>query len=349
MTNIDFISILSQYKEQLYPVIKQYVDDITHLPKYCSIPQKYTDIIDFHHQMVSDYPSRKGKYLRPSLVFLTAQSMGGSVKSATLPAAAMQVSEEWILIHDDFEDNSLERRGQPALHRIFGSELAVNAGDSLQVVMWRIILDIGRPDISDEFYRLLVRTTLGQTIDIKWTQNNILDLTDEDVLLILESKTGYYTIAGPMRLGAITANANEQQLDLIYQFGKQLGYAFQITDDILDLTSDFSGLKKQQFNDIYEGKRTIMLAHLWRSASSTDRKSIYRIMQKTRSHKTAPDVATIIRLMEKYQSIQYARQLAISFATSAKKIFDTKMDFIKVEPYRSQIKLAIDFIINRDH
>lgn len=349
MSHLDFIPILAGYKEKLYPVIKRYLDNIIVLPPYCSVDPKYSDVVDFHYKMVSDYPQRKGKYLRPSLVMLTAQSMGASLEATLLTAAAMQLSEEWILVHDDYEDNSLERRGQPALHRLYGSELAVNAGDCLQTVMWRIILDINNPKISDEFYQLLNRTTLGQTIDINWTKNNTLKLSDDDILLILESKTGYYTIAGPMRLGAIIANATREQLDILYQFGKQLGYAFQITDDILDLTSDFSGLKKQQFNDIYEGKRTIMLAHLWRSASDSDQQIIYPIMQKSREQKTASDVNTIIQLMDKYQSINYGRQLAVKFSLSAKKIFTDQLDFIKLEPFRSQILSAIDFIINRDH
>lgn len=345
----DFISILLSYKNKIWPVIEDYLKKSTIFPQFCAIDPKYQDTLDFHLKLISDYPQRKGKYLRPSLLSLTAQSLGVPMEKILPVAAAMQLSEEWILCHDDIEDNSLERRGQPTLHRLYGKELAINAGDSLQLIMWKIIADAGNPKITNEFFSLLNRTAFGQTIDIKWNQSNLLNLSDEDIFLILESKTCYYTISGPMRLGAILADASPDQLDQIYQFGLYLGRSFQIVDDLLDLTSDFSGLKKQQFNDIYEGKRTIMLCHLWRSASPADQKIIFEIMQKTRDQKTAAEVAAIISLMNQYGSLDYGRKLAADFGSRAKKIFNEDLQFLNIEPFRSQISAGIDFIVNRDH
>jgi geranylgeranyl diphosphate synthase, type II len=215
--------------------------------------------------------------------------------------------------------------------------------------MWKIIGDTNNKKVFEEFYQLLNRTTLGQTIDIKWNQDNKLDITDEDVFLILESKTCYYTISGPMRLGAILASATEDELNTIYKFGINLGRSFQIIDDVLDITSDFSGLKKQQYNDIYEGKRTIPLAHLLRSINPSELKDVTLIMSKNRYQKSASEVKTIIDLMKKYQTIDYAKSLAIEFSQKAKKILDRDMSFIKVEPYRQQLYTAIDFIVTRNH
>ena len=339
----DFISILSEYKNHLWPIIENYLRQSVAI----ALDQKYQDILDFHFKLISDYPQRKGKYFRPTLLCLTAQALNISLEKILPVAAAMQLSEEWILTHDDIEDNSLERRGQPTLHRLYGPELAINAGDSLHLVMWKIIADIGNPSITQEFFQLLNRTAIGQTIDIKWNQDNIFNLSDEDIFLILESKTCYYTISGPMRLGAILAGATDKQLEKIYQFGIYLGRSFQIIDDLLDLTSDFAGLKKQQFNDIYEGKRTIMLCHLWRSASATDQKTIYQIMSKSRDQKTPAEVAEIISLMNKYHSLDYAQDLANQFGQKAKKIFAADLKFLKQEPYRSQLAAGIDFVISR--
>ncbi|MCX6727144.1 MAG: polyprenyl synthetase family protein [Candidatus Shapirobacteria bacterium] len=344
-----FLNVLSQYRDLISPIVKKYVDNSLIFAEYCQINPEYQDLIDFQHQLISEYPKRLGKYLRPSLLISTALSMGVSIDLALLPAAAMQLSEEWILIHDDIEDDSEQRRGLPALHKMFSPALAINAGDALHVIMWKVIGDINNKKIFEEFYQLLNRTTLGQTIDIKWTMENKLDITDEDVFLILESKTCYYSISGPMRLGAIVAGASDSELNTIYLFGRYLGRAYQIIDDVLDLTSDFSGLKKQQYNDIYEGKRTIPLAHLLRSVNPSELKDITVILSKNRYQKSDSDVLTIIELMKKYQTIDYAKLLATEFSQKAKQILDQDMAFIKIEPYRQQLYSAIDFIVNRDH
>jgi len=128
---------------------------------------------------VSDYPHRKGKYLRPTLVCLTAEAMGANLRKALLTAAAMQISEEWLLIHDDLEDNSLRRRGLPALHCLYDVPSAINAGDGLQNVMWKVLADnrkiLGEKTtfrLLDEFYLQLSRTILGQMTEIRWSKSN---------------------------------------------------------------------------------------------------------------------------------------------------------------------------------
>lgn len=356
MDKIDFKEVLEEKKAKVWPIIEKYLKGLTAFQDFCQIPGKYKGISEFHQKIVSEYPERKGKYLRPSLVLLVASAMGFPEKKALTTAAAMQTSEDWILNHDDIEDESEQRRGKPALHQIYGKELAINAGDGLHVVMWRILRDnlkvVGEKKgllIMDEFLRMLDRTVLGQTVEIKWTQERKTNLTDEDILFILESKTGYYTIAGPMRLGAILAGATKKQLDDIYEFGKILGRSFQIVDDLLDLTSDFKGNKKQMGNDIYEGKRTIMLAHLLREANTKDKEKIKEILKKNREEKTQKEVLWVIEKMKDYGSLDYGRKMAEKFAQEAEEIFEKKLKFLKFQPARDQIKAGISFISKRDH
>ncbi|MFZ2152582.1 MAG: polyprenyl synthetase family protein [Microgenomates group bacterium] len=349
MVDTDFISILKNYRDLVSPVVLRYLSESLQFPQYCQIDPAHQAELDFQEKLISEYPRRFGKYLRPSLVMATALAMGAKTEAVLLTAAAMQLSEEWILIHDDIEDDSEERRGSPTLQKLFNVPLAVNAGDALHVIMWKIIGDIDNKKVFNEFYQLLNRTTLGQTIDIHWNTQNKLDITDEDIFLILESKTCYYTISGPMRLGAIVAGSTDSQLNTIYLFGRYLGRAFQIIDDILDLTSDFAGLKKQSFNDIYEGKRTIPLSHLLKLANAEELSTIKSIYSKTRAQKSESEVATIINLMNKYHTIDSARDMAKNFAQAAKKMLNEKMSFIRIEPYRHQLETAIDFIVSRDH
>ncbi len=353
---IDFEQVLFEKRDKVWPVINKYLNDLIKFPGFCKVPPKYAPMAEFHQKLVAEYPERKGKYFRPTLVLLTASAMGFLEEKAVQTAAAMQTSEDWILNHDDIEDDSEQRRGKPALHKIYGKELAINAGDTLHIMMWKILRDnfkvVGEKkglEIIDEFFRMLDRTVLGQTVEIKWAQEGRTNLSDEDVLFILESKTGYYTVAGPMRLGAILASATEKQLADIYEFGKILGRSFQIIDDLLDLTSDFKGLKKQTGNDIHEGKRTIMLVHLLRTVKGRDKDRLLRIMEKTRKKKTETEVKWVIGIMKKYGSLEYGRKLAEKFAKEAEEIFEKKLKFLKHQPARDQLKAGIDFIVKREY
>jgi len=356
MKNIDFLQVLKDNQKLVWPIIDQNIADSMVFPGFCCLNSKYKSLIDFHHQIVADYPRRMGKYIRPTLLLLTAQAMGTTLKDSLTTAAAMQISEDWILNHDDIEDDSPTRRGQPTLHRIYGPQLALNAGDALHLVMWKTLFanfsKLGKTKalkILEEFYTMLSRTVLGQEIELNWIRQQKFDLTDEDSFLVLESKTGYYTIAGPMRLGAIIANASNKQLDDIYKFGVLLGRSFQIIDDLLDLTSNFAGQKTSKGNDIYESKKTIMILHLLRVASPKDKAFVKSVLLKSATQKTASDVNKVIKLMEKYGSLDYGRQLATKFARQSKKIFQQKLTFIKKQPFRDQIESGIDFIISRDH
>lgn len=356
MSETNFIDVLKEYREIIWPKIESYLGKTVRFPDFCQVADDTQHLLDYHYRLVSEYPIRKGKYLRPTLLMLAAQSMGVDPQLAVQTAAAMQVSEDWLLCHDDIEDNSEQRRGLPAIQHLYGTELAINSGDSLHILMWKILTDnfdlIGPRQaklILNEFFNILNRTAFGQTVEIKWTLENNLNLTDEDVFLIMDGKTSYYTIAGPLRLGAILADASENKLNKLYHFGTLVGRAFQITDDILDLTSDFSGLKKQQGNDIYEGKRSLMLIHLLRNASLVDKEKITGILSQSRSQKTAAEVEFVISCMEKYGSLEYSRQIAKNFALEAKEIFKKDLGFLKNNPYRQQLIDGIDFIVTRDH
>ncbi len=230
LTHQDFVDKLKSYRQLIWPIIEKSLPTLVDYPSFCQLPSQYLSLSQFHQKMYSVYPRRMGKYFRPSMVMLTGEAIGVSSELLVNTAAAQQLSEEWILIHDDCEDDSAQRRGDLSLHHLYSKELAVNAGDALHVLMWtllqsnRNIIGVDKTfEIMTEFSQMLNRTVLGQTIEIKWFQENKTDLTDEDILLILESKTGYYTVAGPMRLGAIIAGATQDQLEKIYNFGKLTG------------------------------------------------------------------------------------------------------------------------------
>lgn len=352
----DFKKVLESKKQLVWPEIKSYLQLPLKFSGQRKIPSQYSNLIDFHKDIVADYAQRQGKYIRPTFVLLICEAMGENPQKAIKTAAAMQVSEDWILNHDDIEDESLYRRGKPTLHEIYGVPLAINAGDGLQTVMWRILWDnveiLGLEksiDVMKEFYEMITRTIFGQTVEMKWRKEDKMDLSEEDCLFIIDGKTVYYSIAGPMRLGAIIADASNEELERLYEFARPLGRCFQIKDDILDLTSDFAGLKKQQGNDIYEGKRTVILTHLLNNIEGNEKKELHRILKKSRQEKSLEEVKWVIKMMKKYGSIEYSRKKAEKLANKARTIFKRKLDFLEKEPARSQLKSGIDFILERDH
>lgn len=227
---------LEKTKKIVWPVIEEYLVDPIY-PKQFEIPIKFQKEVDKFWAINKVYPERKGKYLRPTLVLLIAKALGIDSKLAIKTAAAIQLSEEWILISDDIEDNSDIRRGKPTLHKIYGTELAINASDSLETIMWKMIVDCKNNEIIDEFYRIIMRTTLGQGVEQIWT-NSKKKIEEDNYFFVADSKSAYYSIAGPMRLGAILAGASKPELDKITKFGLHLGRCFQLVDDILDLEQD---------------------------------------------------------------------------------------------------------------
>ena len=288
---------LERTKKLVWPEIKRYLNDPKY-PKQFSIPAKFQKEVDLYWKINRVYPQRMGKYLRPTFVLLIAQALGAKASQAVKTAAAMQLSEEWILIHDDIMDNSSERRGKPTLHKIYGAELAQNAGDSLHIIMWKILHDQNSKALNEEFYSMLMRTALGQGVEQIWTNRKIEKISDDEYFFIADSKSGYYSIAGPMRLGAITAGATKDQIEKITDFGLHLGRCFQLVDDLIDLDQD----KK-------EGKATL---------ANT-------------------------------KGVEYTRKLATEAKIKAREIFDTKLEFLKAEPARSQLKELIDFILERKY
>lgn len=354
MEEFDFGDVLAEKKALIWKEYQKHLPGRTE-PAY---PQDrisdYGKEDGFFWKTISDYPERQGKYVRGALILLACEAMGVDQKKAVLTAAAMQASEDWILIHDDLEDCSLERRGKPALHRIFGEAQAINAGDALHLVMWKMLCEnekvLGAEKafrVMGEMNRMLMRTTLGQSVEMKWMGENRLDLSDKDVFFVMGGKTTYYTICGPLRLGGIIAGMDEKQLDALFEFGAPLGQCFQIKDDLLDLTSDFEGLKKQVGNDVYEGKRTLMLVHLLRAAKGEDLEKIKAVLKKKRAEKSEADVKFVIGKMHDYGSIRYGEQKAEELKGQALRAFDEKLGFLCKEPGRSKLRSAIKFILER--
>lgn len=269
------------------------------------------------YALLRDYPSRGGKMLRGRLLVYAAEAFGGNLNTALSLAAALELFQNWVLIHDDVEDDSDERRGKPALHRKVGMPLAVNVGDALHVYMWDLLHRIPMPEdtaarVREEFLHTIHRTAEGQHLDLAWVAQQRFDITAEDYLRMVVLKTSWYTVTAPLRLGALSAGVAPPPA--LTDAGADLGAAFQIRDDVLNLMPDTADYGKEFAGDLYEGKRTLILAHLFEHATAEDRRELTERMRKPRAERTPDDVAWVLAAIESYGSMAFAQVQAEQLA-----------------------------------
>ena len=282
------------------------------------LPQRHAKAeLAAFYDLIRDYPERGGKHLRGQLVLRSLSAHGGAWQRGLDVAAALELFQNWVLIHDDIEDDSEDRRGAPALHRVVGMPVALNVGDALHVYMWRVLHHLTEFSgevqrlIFNEFEWMISRTAEGQHLDLSWVARGAFDISEEDYLEMVTLKTAYYTVVCPLRLGALCA---ETEPDARFvEAGIDLGVAFQIRDDVLNLMPDIS-YGKEFAGDLFEAKRTLVLAHLFAHADSDEREEVYARLAKPRDAKTRGDIRHILDLLERYGSLAYAQEVAESRA-----------------------------------
>lgn len=266
-----------------------------------------------YYDMLRDYPRRGGKGIRSELLLASARAHGVTVdtpqwEAALWLAAALELFQNWVLIHDDIEDDSEERRGKPALHRLHGVPLAINAGDALHAYMWAAVHKADVPGTMPEFLNMIHHTAQGQHLDLCWVEGRRWDLVEDDYLEMVRQKTAYYTVVIPLRLGALAAGVTPSE-----QFtpaGLALGAAFQIRDDVLNLAGDAARYGKEIGGDLLEGKRTMIVLHWLRNAPGAQRQAFLKQMGLNRPDKDARTIADIHRWLLDSGSVAYAQEYA---------------------------------------
>jgi geranylgeranyl diphosphate synthase type II len=281
------------------------------------------------YNLVSDYPRRGGRMLRPSLCLATARAFGAPADDAVNTAVAIELLHNAFLVHDDVEDESDSRRGRPTLNALHGFPAAVNAGDALISLGLRALLDnseqLGLPltlRVLVEAEQMVRETIEGQAIELGWRADNAVHLRESDYLNMVLKKTCWYTTIFPLRIGALIGSRDSQDLDRFIRFGFFAGAAFQIQDDLLNLIGDPEKYGKELNGDIQEGKRTLMLIHLLEHASPEERAEIAGILSRPRHRRTEEDVIWIRQRMDAYGSVQNAQRVAHGLAGAALHAFE---------------------------
>lgn len=303
----------------------------------------------------ADYPRRSGRMLRSSLLIASARAFGADVSLALNTAVALELIHNAFLVHDDVEDEGLERRGRPSLNVLYGTPVAVNAGDALSILSLRPLLDnrlVLGPRLAlrilEEVERTVRESIEGQALELGWRNDNSLGLRDEDYLQMVLRKTCSYTTIFPLRAGAIIGTRDGVDLSGLTRFGFFLGAAFQIQDDLLNLVGDHERYGKELAGDLWEGKRSLMLIRLFQLASPEELKELSEALRASRSGRSAEQVAWIWERLVAHGCIDYARQVAHALAGAARHEFERCFGGLPDSRDRRFIEDLVRWVIARD-
>jgi geranylgeranyl diphosphate synthase type II len=239
------------------------------------------------YELMLDYPLRYGKALRPAICVAICRAQGGSL-SAVLPSAAvLELYHNAFLIHDDVEDRSALRRSEHTLNRLHGTPTAVNVGDGMLAMTFQPLLDnialigLGK---SLRILRIVARmaraTAEGQMIELDWVREALWQHSRIDYVRLAHKKTSWYSFIAPAMVGAVVADLPEPQVGRIGRMMIPLGIAFQMQDDILNLSAEEATYGKDLLADLWEGKHTLILMHALDAATPAERELAIAILKK---------------------------------------------------------------------
>ncbi|MFP4556647.1 MAG: polyprenyl synthetase family protein [Bacteroidales bacterium] len=280
---------------------------------------------------------RKGKQLRSLLVFLSAGLKGNINKSTYVAAAMIELLHTATLIHDDVVDEAYERRGSFSINALWRSKVAVLVGDFLLSKGLLLAIETEEFELLKNMSSAVKEMSEGELIQIERSRK--MNIDEATYFEIIQKKTAALMAACVVN-GVNSADANQQEVELAYEYGINLGLAFQIKDDIFDYQSK-GVLGKPIGNDIKENKLTLPLIY---SLSKVDGKTQKRMLKKLKQCKRNSDaVAEIIRFANDNGGIEYSISIMNSFKDKALQAISSFPD----SPYKESLEQLTDFIVIR--
>ncbi|NLE35559.1 MAG: polyprenyl synthetase family protein [Bacteroidales bacterium] len=276
--------------------------------------------IPFFHVILSNFIRRKGKQMRPLLVFLTAR-LNGTVNETTFIAATfIELLHTATLVHDDVVDDASERRGLPSINVLYNSKIAVLVGDYLLAQGMLISVEKQRFEMLGIVSDAVREIVKGELVQLQKTRK--LDIREEDYFRIIRMKTAAL-ISACTACGASSVTEDRETIARMKDLGENIGVAFQIKDDLLDYTGN--GLTgKREGNDIKEKKITLPLIHALREAGPLERRHILRLLRNRRKGRS--EIREVIGFVRKYRGLEYAESKMKEYSDRAIRILDDYPD-----------------------
>jgi len=279
-----------------------------------------------------------GKRIRPMLLLLSAKLFDYKGRGAIKLGAVVEIIHTATLVHDDIIDEAQTRRGRPAANTQWGNSKCVLAGDWLYMQAFKIALQERNFRILDTLIDLTQQMVEGELLQME-RLGKLISL-DEHFNLIYRKTACLFSVC--MRMGAILGGATAEQEENLAQYGRDLGMAFQIVDDVLDLTASEDVLGKPVASDLREGKVTMAVIHALERCTSREREKIDKIVRERSFNGVAP--SEILEILNRHGSIEAAHARALQYASLARNAI---CNFPHSESKRALL-WAPDYVVDRE-
>lgn len=294
--------------------LKQYLDYVQDNP-FKGAPDELYDPANYILQL-------GGKRVRPLLVLLGYNLIANDVTKALPLANAVEVFHNFTLMHDDIMDNADVRRGEPTVHVKWNPNIAILSGDLMLVKAYQMLNNLQtdletKTQITDGFGKMAEEVCVGQQFDMNFeTQETV---NESDYLAMIEGKTSVL-LAFSLEAGGQLGGANKTVTDALYQYGLNIGLAFQVMDDYLDTFGDQASFGKRIGGDILENKKTLLWIEARKRAQPDQLKSLDEWYGKTIDSQEKIDAVTL--LFRTLEVDKYAEQMMHQFSTKASNYLD---------------------------
>ena len=227
----------------------------------------YPDSPSQLYEPIAYHMALGGKRIRPVLALMACDAMGGDPSIAIDAAVGLEMFHNFTLLHDDVMDNADVRRGKPTVHRRWNDNTAILSGDTMLTIATQYIARCDNRQVMDLFNKTAIEIYEGQQWDMDYEHRN--DVSVDEYINMIRLKTSVL-LGCALKMGALIADADEQQADTLYEAGVNMGLAFQLTDDMLDVWGDPATFGKEIGGDIMNNKKTYLLINAMRLAQGDD-------------------------------------------------------------------------------
>jgi octaprenyl-diphosphate synthase len=279
-----------------------------------------------------------GKRMRPSLLLLAAHQLGFSGHGAIRLGAVVEMLHTATLVHDDIIDGADTRRGRPSTNTTWGNEKCVLAGDWLYMQAFKVALEERNLRVLDLLIGLTQQMVEGELLQIQKLGKSVSEAEYYD--LIFRKTACLFAVT--MRLGAVLAGSTEEEETSLATFGRAVGLAFQIVDDVLDLTASEEVLGKPVASDLREGKATLAVIHAADHGTAADRKAIRRVLDDRSFENVSRQ--QIREILVRNGSVEYAMAAADRYAEQSRQALAP----LPESEYKRALLWVPDFVVARE-